>query len=120
MVPAGVPVADSDDVPFAGVVDDVPCAAEEPTGRTTTRMAEAILVLGPLSMSTAEAAAAGMASLRSRYISAFEPDSPSRSRIIAVMFSTVYGGKISWTSMDETLVCWVERGNLDFKMEWPS
>lgn len=114
MVPA---VADSDDVPFA---DDVPCAAVVAPGRTTTRMAEAILVLGPLSMSTVVAPAAGMASLRSRYISAFEPVSPSRSRITAVMFATVYGGKMSWTSMDETLVCWVERGDLDAKAERPS
>jgi hypothetical protein len=83
-------------------------------------MAEAILVLGPLSMSTAVAAAAGMASLRSRYISALAPVSPSRWRITAVRFSTVYGGKMSWTSMDETLLCWVERGNLDAKTEWPS
>jgi hypothetical protein len=129
MVPGGVAVVDCDDVPFAAVaddvpcaavVDDVPCAAAVAPGRTTRRMAEAILVLGPLSMSMVVAAAAGMASLRSRYISAFEPASPSRLRIIAVMFATVYGGKMSWTSMDETLVYWVERGNLDAKTEWPS
>jgi hypothetical protein len=88
MVPGAVVVLVADS-------DDVLCAAAVPLGRTTTRMAEAILVLGPLSMSTAVAAAAGMASLRSRYISALAPVSPSRWRITAVRFSTVYGGKMS-------------------------